>query len=217
MFLWASDLFKMELKIVTPSFKIIPVMYMFLLSQQLIYESSWIRWKEILMLYEMWLENICLVSVLLNQLVHWGCVVLWHTDIWPHCMMPKSSLTSGIFVIQCTVNVTHKWLGQTCICLTCTLSPVIWVITKSQFFVLSWVVLPCVFLREQLGNSSQWLTVLFRREILWAEGCSEQYNCSATATMCCEPVSCPKGESCTLNNTWSYAGKGKTSWFYWVV
>ncbi|XP_008299291.1 IgGFc-binding protein-like [Stegastes partitus] len=26
--------------------------------------------------------------------------------------------------------------------------------------------------------------------------------CTATATMCCEPASCPEGESCTLNNTW---------------
>uniref|UniRef100_A0A3Q3EKG2 VWFD domain-containing protein n=1 Tax=Labrus bergylta TaxID=56723 RepID=A0A3Q3EKG2_9LABR len=39
-------------------------------------------------------------------------------------------------------------------------------------------------------------------ERLWAEGCSEHCHCSATATMFCEPASCPEGESCTLNNTW---------------
>ncbi|XP_071325188.1 IgGFc-binding protein [Trachinotus anak] len=39
-------------------------------------------------------------------------------------------------------------------------------------------------------------------ERLWAEGCSEQCSCSATATMCCKPASCPEGESCALNNTW---------------
>ncbi|KAM6995326.1 IgGFc-binding protein [Tautogolabrus adspersus] len=41
----------------------------------------------------------------------------------------------------------------------------------------------------------------------WAEGCSEHCHCSATATMCCEPASCPEGESCTLNNTWGCARK----------
>ncbi|XP_074538742.1 IgGFc-binding protein [Halichoeres trimaculatus] len=45
-------------------------------------------------------------------------------------------------------------------------------------------------------------------EISWAEGCSERCNCSATATMCCEPASCPAGESCTLNNTWACARRG---------
>ncbi|XP_070690944.1 IgGFc-binding protein [Pempheris klunzingeri] len=44
-------------------------------------------------------------------------------------------------------------------------------------------------------------------EISWAEGCSERCNCSATATMCCEPDSCPEGESCTLNNTWGCSRK----------
>ncbi|XP_041798261.1 IgGFc-binding protein-like [Chelmon rostratus] len=44
-------------------------------------------------------------------------------------------------------------------------------------------------------------------EMLWAEGCSERCNCSATATMCCEPASCPEGESCTHNNTWGCARK----------
>ncbi|KAM9352917.1 IgGFc-binding protein-like [Symphorus nematophorus] len=44
-------------------------------------------------------------------------------------------------------------------------------------------------------------------EISWAEGCSECCNCSATATMCCEPASCPEGQSCTLNNTWGCARK----------
>ncbi|XP_059194717.1 IgGFc-binding protein-like isoform X2 [Centropristis striata] len=42
-------------------------------------------------------------------------------------------------------------------------------------------------------------------EISWAEGCSERCNCSSTATMCCEPASCPEGENCTLNNTWGCA------------
>ncbi|KAK1895713.1 Alpha-tectorin, partial [Dissostichus eleginoides] len=44
-------------------------------------------------------------------------------------------------------------------------------------------------------------------EISWGEGCSEQCNCSAAADMCCEPASCPKGESCTLLNTWGCAKK----------
>ncbi|KAM9852133.1 IgGFc-binding protein-like [Aulostomus maculatus] len=44
-------------------------------------------------------------------------------------------------------------------------------------------------------------------EISWAEGCSEMCNCTANATMCCEPASCPEGESCTLNDTWGCTGK----------
>nr|XP_046255484.1 IgGFc-binding protein-like isoform X2 [Scatophagus argus] len=46
-------------------------------------------------------------------------------------------------------------------------------------------------------------------ELSWTEGCSERCNCSATATMCCEPASCPKGESCTFNNTWGCARKAE--------
>ncbi|XP_071062157.1 IgGFc-binding protein [Pseudochaenichthys georgianus] len=42
-------------------------------------------------------------------------------------------------------------------------------------------------------------------EISWGEGCSEQCNCSSAADMYCEPASCPKGESCTLLNTWGCA------------
>ncbi|XP_030248331.1 IgGFc-binding protein-like isoform X5 [Sparus aurata] len=44
-------------------------------------------------------------------------------------------------------------------------------------------------------------------EISWAEGCSERCNCSATATMCCKPASCPEGEGCTFNDTWGCARK----------
>ncbi|CAJ1061665.1 LOW QUALITY PROTEIN: IgGFc-binding protein [Xyrichtys novacula] len=47
-------------------------------------------------------------------------------------------------------------------------------------------------------------------EILWAEGCFERCNCSASATVCCEPASCPEGESCTLNNTWGCARKANS-------
>ncbi|KAJ4930907.1 hypothetical protein JOQ06_025210, partial [Pogonophryne albipinna] len=39
----------------------------------------------------------------------------------------------------------------------------------------------------------------------WGEGCSEQCNCSSASDMYCEPASCPKGESCTLLNTWGCA------------
>ncbi|XP_069394029.1 zonadhesin [Paralichthys olivaceus] len=38
-------------------------------------------------------------------------------------------------------------------------------------------------------------------EISWTEGCY------TNSTMRCEPVSCPEGESCTLNNTWGCARK----------
>ncbi|XP_051261445.1 IgGFc-binding protein-like isoform X2 [Dicentrarchus labrax] len=48
-------------------------------------------------------------------------------------------------------------------------------------------------------------------EVSWAEGCSERCNCSATATMCCEPASCPEGESCTLNDTWGCARRADNS------
>ncbi|XP_039661219.1 alpha-tectorin-like [Perca fluviatilis] len=46
-------------------------------------------------------------------------------------------------------------------------------------------------------------------ELSWDEGCSERCNCSATATMRCDPASCPEGESCTLNNTWGCAREDK--------
>ncbi|KAE8288669.1 IgGFc-binding protein Fcgamma-binding protein antigen [Larimichthys crocea] len=44
-------------------------------------------------------------------------------------------------------------------------------------------------------------------EMSWAEGCSQQCNCSATATVFCEPASCPEGERCTLNDTWGCSRK----------
>ncbi|TDH12002.1 hypothetical protein EPR50_G00066210 [Perca flavescens] len=46
-------------------------------------------------------------------------------------------------------------------------------------------------------------------ELSWDEGCSERCNCSATATMRCDPASCPEGETCTLNNTWGCAREDK--------
>ncbi|XP_054637554.1 IgGFc-binding protein isoform X2 [Dunckerocampus dactyliophorus] len=44
-------------------------------------------------------------------------------------------------------------------------------------------------------------------ELLWNEGCSKRCNCCYTATLCCEPASCPKGQSCVLNETWHCAEK----------
>nr|XP_057939674.1 IgGFc-binding protein [Doryrhamphus excisus] len=44
-------------------------------------------------------------------------------------------------------------------------------------------------------------------ELLWNEGCSKRCNCCYTATLCCEPASCPEGQSCVLNETWHCAEK----------
>ncbi|XP_061919145.1 IgGFc-binding protein isoform X2 [Entelurus aequoreus] len=44
-------------------------------------------------------------------------------------------------------------------------------------------------------------------EVVWNEGCSKRCSCCSTATLCCRPASCPKGQSCVLNQTWHCAEK----------
>ncbi|XP_061808679.1 IgGFc-binding protein [Nerophis lumbriciformis] len=44
-------------------------------------------------------------------------------------------------------------------------------------------------------------------EVVWNEGCSKRCSCCSTATLCCRPASCPRGQSCVLNQTWHCAEK----------